>query len=52
VVLYILFGAVFVGGIVGYWVVTRALRNPSEIYVAQAAATPAPHGNSPHLGKA
>jgi hypothetical protein len=33
---YILFGAVFVVGFAGYWIVTRALANPDDIYVQKA----------------
>jgi hypothetical protein len=53
VVFYVLFGAVFVGGIVGYWVVTRVLRDPGQIYTADTAPSEAPRGSgSPNLGKA
>ena len=48
---YVVFGVIFLAGIVGYWVVTRALRDPRRIYVTDDAteATPA---SSPQLGKA
>lgn len=29
---YVVFGILFLLGVVGYWVVTRAFRNPAEIY--------------------
>ncbi len=50
-VLYVVFGVVFFTGILGYWVITRALRDPGEIYV-EGPAPEAPSGSSPHLGKA
>lgn len=48
---YVVFGVIFVAGIVGYWVVTRALRDPRRIYVEGDQAEASPAAN-PQLGKA
>jgi hypothetical protein len=32
---YVLFGLLFLGGIVGYWVVTRALRDPTTTFLKE-----------------
>lgn len=50
---YILFGAVFLLGVVGYWIVTRVLRDPRQIYVEDTTKNEPPQGaSSPHPGKA
>lgn len=48
---YVVFGLIFLAGIIGYWVVTRALRDPRRIYVTGDAAETTPAA-SPQLGKA
>ncbi len=48
---YVVFGVIFLAGVVGYWVVSRALRDPRRIYVEGDAAE-APDGSSAQLGKA
>ena len=35
---YIVFGALFVGSIAAYWIVTRAFRDPDRIYEVKSNA--------------
>jgi hypothetical protein len=33
VILYIIFGILFLGGVLSYWIVSHSLRNPKDIYI-------------------